>query len=46
MYTDIDYVNVGNEIDVFGTLVLEDHLEGTVSQILYLGPGSYFMKFM
>ena len=28
----------------FGILVVEDHLEGTVSHILYLGPSFYFMK--
>ena len=28
----------------FGRHVAEDHLEGTVSQNLYLGPSSYFMK--
>ena len=28
----------------FGTHAVEAHLEGTVSQICYLGPSFYFMK--
>ena len=44
LYNDIDYVNLGNEIDAFGKRVVKGHLEGTLSQILYLGPGSYFMQ--
>ena len=32
------------KITKFGTCVVDDHSEGTVSRILYLGPSFYFMK--
>ena len=34
----------GAKIIKFGTHVLEDYSEGTVSHIFYLGPSFYFMK--
>ena len=37
-------INNGENLIKFGTLVVGGHSEGTVSQILYLGPSFYFMK--
>ena len=37
-------INNGANFIKFGTLVVRGHLEGTVSQIFYLGPSFYFMK--
>ena len=33
----------GGKFTIFGTHLVEGHLEGTVFQILYLGLGFYFM---
>ena len=35
---------IGAKMFKFGTLVVNDYPEGTVSQIFYLGPSFYFMK--
>ena len=54
LYNNMNYGNVGTELDMhdihgaktitFGTLIVDGHLEGTVSQIFYLGPSFHFMK--
>ena len=56
LYDDINYVNVGNEINTCTTQEYFSYLssklykiwytysEGTMSQIFYLGPRFYFMK--
>ena len=44
-YEDLKYVNVDNKIEVLTTWnVVEGHLEGTVSQIFYLGPSFNFVE--
>ena len=37
-------VNIQAKLINFGTLVVEAHSEGNLSQIFYLGPKFYFMK--
>ena len=39
-----DSVIIGAKLIKFVTHIVKAHLEGTVSQIFYLGPGFYFMK--
>ena len=44
IFLNVDHsVNVYPKLFKFGVLILDIIMEGTMSQILYLGPSSYFM---